>query len=661
MISIVSSENSDSVDKNSKNNNKNEKMDLGRSLLFTNKNNNYKIGTPNTLKTIGIMKESNITSNNINDNKFKPINSHKSHTITISGKEENKNFGRTYISSIARPLQRNKSNEKSNIDNNNSNKNIKKVFIFNSAINKTNDSSKNDNFDNSKNINNNAKSIQSEQRKNLNIYISGSNENKCNKNKNDINNKKQNISNNTKITASLNDISNKSNIISNPSKILNNVNTIFISESKKHQNKDNYIDYISKNNKKDNKARGTKKTSEIYYSSNLPSFKNDGKDENINNDIKKQKEIKEVKPLKYSTNNNVNTVFISTKNISTKKDDFKDNSKNKPIIHNTQIYVSAKTKKEEKKQEITNINQIDTNSTNKTRISPKINKYDNKSISNDINRILMNSNSKNDSINKQSEIPSTVGNIYINNYSSKNIDKDIEQHKNNFNNNVKANSYIKQNDNSEFNLIKDNIIKENYSKIERAEELTVFVDKDNIEKNNKKGGSANYKEEEIKKKQEEVNNDKINNKENNIELDKRENLEENNNAIHEKKDEIKTENALAETKIMNKFSFLDFNTPFLNDFNLDLHLNTTENDKKKEQSGYDTFSFLNNSELSIYTKAYLGTYSSGPRPELSDYTKAYLNSITTSTSNVRPELSNLTKEYLSSHLSEFNNNKSKKD
>ena len=56
---------------------------------------------------------------------------------------------------------------------------------------------------------------------------------------------------------------------------------------------------------------------------------------------------------------------------------------------------------------------------------------------------------------------------------------------------------------------------------------------------------------------------------------------------------------------------------------------------------------LNNTWLSDLTKAYLSSYSSGPRPELSDYTKAYLNSVSSSTSTSRPELSNLTKAYLS--------------
>ncbi len=106
-------------------------------------------------------------------------------------------------------------------------------------------------------------------------------------------------------------------------------------------------------------------------------------------------------------------------------------------------------------------------------------------------------------------------------------------------------------------------------------------------------------------------------------------------------------------KIENKYDFLNFNTPFLNDFNLNVNLNITEDDKPNEQTGLDTYSYLNKPGLSDYTKVYLNLYSTGPRPELSDYTKAYLSSITSSTSRVRPELSNLTKEYLSSHLTGF--------
>ena len=73
----------------------------------------------------------------------------------------------------------------------------------------------------------------------------------------------------------------------------------------------------------------------------------------------------------------------------------------------------------------------------------------------------------------------------------------------------------------------------------------------------------------------------------------------------------------------------------------------TESEKPKEESIFDKYPFLNNTGLSDITKAYLSSYSSGPRPELSDYTKAYLNSVSSSTSTSRPELSNLTKAYLS--------------
>ena len=140
-----------------------------------------------------------------------------------------------------------------------------------------------------------------------------------------------------------------------------------------------------------------------------------------------------------------------------------------------------------------------------------------------------------------------------------------------------------------------------------------------------------------------------------------------NQDISDKNETKEEKTSLPETKIENKYDFLNFNTPsFLNtnfSLNYNLNLNTTEEEKPKEQSIFEKYSFLNNPELSDYTKSILSSYASGPRPELSDYTKAYLNSVTTSTSSVRPELSNLTKEYLSSHISGFENkdNDSKKE
>ena len=586
MITVVSSKRSDIVNKNNKDNNK-DNLDLGRWHIITNKNNNYKVGTPNTTKTISIMRENNIINNNlnnINSHKYEPINSNKSHTITKTTKEEPNNVGRTYISSLVKPSQRNQANEKPNNDSNNSYKNLNKVFISN-ANNKINESNNNDKFDKKKDINYNIKSVELDQRKNASVYISSSNLNKKYSNKEGIKNSSQNISNNTN-----NNISNN----------LNNVNTIFISTSKKNQNKDSNINNINKNDIKDNK------------------------NENKNND---NKITKEAKPLQYSNNNHMNTAFISTKNISIKKEDKKSDSINKPIVHNSQVYISTRTKTGENKPKIDDANKVEINSTN---ISPKINKCDNEAKPNDINRTSKNENS--DIKNNQLENPSNAGNINLNSYSGSNKEKDIKQNNSKENDNI--NSNISKN-NSEYNQSEVN------EKDIKKEEKNININKIIIDEKNKK--------EEIK------NNDveNRNEEEKDVKIEKEEKYLDKN----EIKSEEKPENASSEVKIENKFDFLNFNTPYLTNLNLDV----TEDDKTKGQNAYETYSFLNKPELSDYTKAYLSSYSSGPRPELSDYTKAYLSTITSSTSSVRPELSNLTKEYLSSHLSGFRDSDSKKD
>ena len=597
MITVVSSKRSDLVNKYNKDNNI-DNLDLGRRLTTANKNNNYKIGTPNTTKTVSIMRENNIISNNLNNinrHKYEPINNNKSHTITIATKEEPNNVGRTYISSLIKSNQLNKSNEKSNNDINNSNKNINKVFISN-ANNKINESNNIDKFGIQKNINNNIKSVELDKRKNTSVYISGSNLNKNNSNKEGIKNSSQYISNNTN-----NNISNN----------LNNVNAIFISSSKKNQNKDSNINNINRNDIKDNK------------------------NEYKNND---DKIIKEAKPLKYSNNNNMNIAFISTKNLSTKKEDKKSDSTNKPIEHNSQVYISARAKREENKPKIDDSNKAEINS---TKISPKINNDDNKAIPNDINRTSKNENL--DIKNNQLDNPSNSGNINLSSHSSSNKEKDIKQYNSNENDNINSN-------------ISKNISEYNQSEVNekdiKKEEKNSNINKINIDEKNIKEEIKNIEAENKGKEEKDV---KIENEEKNIGKNEIKSEEKIIEPI--KKDENKPENDISEVKIENKIDFLNFNRPFLNNLNL----NITEDDKAKGQNVYETYSFLNKPELSDYTKAYLSSYSSGHRPELSDYTKAYLSTITSSTSSVRPELSNLTKEYLSSHLSGFRDNDSKKD
>ena len=601
MITVVSSKRSDLVNKYNKDNNI-DNLDLGRRHTATNKNNNYKIGTPNTAKTMSIMRENNIISNNlnnINSHKYEPINNNKSHTITIATKEENNNVGRTYISSLINTSQINKSNEKSNNDINNSNKNINKVFVSN-PNNKINDSNNIDKFDSQNNINNNIKSVELDKRKNTSVYISGSNLNKNNSNKEGIKNSSQNISNNTS-----NNMPN--NIVSNG---LNNVSTIFISTSKKNQSKDSNINNINKNGIKDNK--------------------------NENND---NKIAKEAKPLKYSNNNHMNIAFISTKNLSTKKEDKKSDSINKPIEHNSQVYISTRTKRGENRPKIDDVNKVEINS---TKISP-INKCDSKEIPDDINRTSKNENS--DIKNNQLDNPSKAGNINLSSYSSNKKEKDIKQNNSNENDNINSNisKNISEQNQSEFNE-KDLKIKEKNANINKI----------NIDQTNMKEEITNNDAENKNKEEKDVkieNEEKI--------LDKKVNKSEEKIIDPIKKDENRPENALSEVKIDHKFDFLNFNTPYL--INSNLNLNVAEDDKTKGQNAYETYSFLNNPQLSDYTKAYLISNSSGPRPELSDYTKAYLSSITSSTSSVRPELSDLTKEYLSSHLSGFRESDSKKD
>ena len=62
------------------------------------------------------------------------------------------------------------------------------------------------------------------------------------------------------------------------------------------------------------------------------------------------------------------------------------------------------------------------------------------------------------------------------------------------------------------------------------------------------------------------------------------------------------------------------------------------------------YDFLNNPELSDFTKEYLASHTSGLRPELNAYTKAYLNNLSNDDNVTKPELTNLTKEYLSKNF-----------
>ena len=62
------------------------------------------------------------------------------------------------------------------------------------------------------------------------------------------------------------------------------------------------------------------------------------------------------------------------------------------------------------------------------------------------------------------------------------------------------------------------------------------------------------------------------------------------------------------------------------------------------------YDFLNNPELSDFTKEYLASHTSGLRPELNAYTKAYINNLSNDDNVTKPELTNLTKEYLSKNF-----------
>ena len=227
----------------------------------------------------------------------------------------------------------------------------------------------------------------------------------------------------------------------------------------------------------------------------------------------------------------------------------------------------------------------------------------------------------------------------------------------------------------------------NMSNVKKNVTTTLYSTKNIIEDNKKDTFNANLDIKEKVNKDNNIETNKNINKEIKAEnetenkpetkLKDKGDLNLNSDVLTSTKTETKTDNILSE-KTENKYDFLNFGSSFnttsiLNNYSSTLTtpsllnnndnkttenaLNTqnpttdtnaaTEAEKPKEESIFDKYPFLNNTGLSDITKAYLSSYSSGPRPELSDYTKAYLNSVSSSTSTSRPELSNLTKAYLS--------------
>ena len=422
--------------------------------------------------------------------------------------------------------------------------------------------------------------------------------------------------------------------------------------------------YITRRNKNYNKEYQNK-TTDTKYKSNIQYNTVDNDRMNINKDAKNNNEIKTTKEIIDINNkpdkNKANNISFTSSNASKNQQDPNKEKNDQPIVHNTRIYLTKRRPSNKNVDDNIQIKEIK----NETKTTTNENKNENKNDNEIKNKYRYNRYNR-----YKEEVKDTKKTIYS--LEEKNNDKNLNQ-----DDNIIKRKEIKKelepiiNTDNINNNYNNKILVEKMVTSDKIKENKSEPTLDNNIKINEKDDNINLNEEKDVK--EDKNIDENINTNENININKEKNIDENIN-INEDKDikedknvneninenmNINTDNSIKEEK--NEDKKLNIEQEVENIINnITNNINTENVESEKKENNYDFLneysSLLNINNLikdkidipsmNIYPEInYYDKYDYLNNLGLSEDTKAYLSSYSTS---VRPELNDYTKTYLDS-------------
>ena len=457
----------------------------------------------------------------------------------------------------------------------------------------------------------------------------------------------------------------------------------------KNNENNNRSNSTSKNNKTLNTSNNRKNRSITIISSNEDiEIEKDG--DNIGRKKVSNFNLRNKNNLKNENNKFVNK-YIKTEPNENKKieNEIKENKEGNKIIGRNYISSALNSNaSNERKNYFSNNNDkvIVSNTTKKSDDNnlKYINKLSSSEMKKNINRVNIrgDKNSLNNSITKNNintNANSNTNTVFISSYTSKRK-KDINNEQIKNNNNNKDNTGLYNSNNFTNNKIEaklENQINKETKEIKDISKLTNISLTNNRKNSYKDKNTVNISSNKIEPKKEKNNEIEINDlkdetknseiKEIKENIIKPENIADINLIINKEEPKINKDinynnnnennnnnNKLEEDIDININSFNESKLDYLNllSHTNDINLSNLFKNKMNLSSLNNAveYDFLNNPELSDFTKEYLASHTSGLRPELNAYTKAYLNNLSNDDNVTKPELTNLTKEYLSKNF-----------